>query len=56
MDKVLVSKEKIEKIAEFFGMCASCNGCPMRGKCQRYYDESRCKDAILNCLMGDDEE
>lgn len=50
MNKVLVSKEKIEKIAEFIDMCACCYGCPMHGKCQRYSDGMGCKDAIIAYL------
>lgn len=54
MNKVLVSKEKIEKIAEFIDMCACCYGCPMHGKCQRYSDGRGCKDAIIAYLAGSD--
>ena len=52
MDKVLVSKEKLKEVAEFFEMeCYHCGRCPAYDICLTKSGDS-CKDSIINYLLG----
>ena len=52
MDKVLVSKDRINKMAEFIDLGDDCYGCPIYGKCHWYANDNGCKDAIISYLLG----
>lgn len=54
MDKVLVEKDRINKIAELIDLGDDCYGCPLYGKCHRYSDGTGCKEAIVYYLLGKD--
>lgn len=55
MNKVLVSKEKIEKIAEFINWSIDCDYCPIADKCWNS-NPADCKKMIADYLMGDNEK
>lgn len=54
MDKVLVEKDRLKKIAKFIDLGDDCYGCPLYGKCHWYADDIGCKEAIMSYLLGKD--
>lgn len=55
MDKVLESKERIERIAEFIECSLDCGNCPIAAKCWSI-GNAKCKNMIVDYLMGADEK
>lgn len=55
MKKVLVSKKRIKEIAEFIDLSLGCDFCPIADKCWSIGD-AKCKNMIVDYLMGDDEK
>ena len=54
MDKVLVEKDRLKKIAKFIDLGDDCYGCPLYGKCPRYASDKGCKEIIEDYLLGKD--
>lgn len=53
MDKVLVDKDRIKKIAEFINLGDDCYGCPLFGKDHLYTSDNGCKENIIAYLLGE---